>query len=65
MGSGTARLGLTLDLPYPTDLAGASRHVQQYVGERVAHLTGMRVTEVTLAIEHLAPAAGPEHRRVQ
>ncbi|MFI6149717.1 hypothetical protein [Streptomyces sp. NPDC051109] len=63
--SGTARLGLTLDLPYPTDLADASRQVQRYVSERVAHLTGMRITEVTLAIEHLVPAVGMEHRRVQ
>ncbi|MFD3538594.1 Asp23/Gls24 family envelope stress response protein [Streptomyces sp. NPDC058662] len=65
VGSGTARLGLTLDLPYPIDLARASREVQQYVSERVAHLTGMRVTEVTLAIEHLVPSGGQGDRRVQ
>ncbi|MFE2328759.1 Asp23/Gls24 family envelope stress response protein [Streptomyces sp. NPDC059385] len=65
VGSGTARLALTLDLPYPMDLARASRQVQQYVSERVAHLTGMRVTEVTLAIEHLVPSGGLEDRRVQ
>ncbi|MFJ3205703.1 hypothetical protein [Streptomyces sp. NPDC086989] len=64
-GSGTARLGLTLEMPYPTDLATASRRVQQYVAERVAHLTGMRITEVTLAIERLVPAPGLEHRRVE
>ncbi|KOY55123.1 Asp23/Gls24 family envelope stress response protein [Streptomyces sp. XY332] len=65
VGSGAVRLGLTLDLPYPADLAGVSRQLQQYVSERVAHLTGMRVTEVTLAIEHLIPADGLEDRRVQ
>ncbi|MGW7030464.1 Asp23/Gls24 family envelope stress response protein [Streptomyces xanthophaeus] len=65
VGSGTARLGLTLDLPYPADLAGVSRHLQDYVSERVSHMTGMRVTEVTLAIEHLIPADGLERRRVQ
>ncbi|MFB7467478.1 Asp23/Gls24 family envelope stress response protein [Streptomyces sp. NPDC056224] len=65
VGGGTARLGLTLELPYPIDLATASRHVQQYVSERVAQLTGMRVTEVTLSIDRLVPAGGPEHRRVQ
>ncbi|MFC9817169.1 Asp23/Gls24 family envelope stress response protein [Streptomyces virginiae] len=64
-GGGAARLRLTLDLPYPLDLAGAARHVQHYVSERVTRLTGMHVTEVTLAIEHLAAADGPEHRRVQ
>ncbi|MFC9585917.1 Asp23/Gls24 family envelope stress response protein [Streptomyces yangpuensis] len=65
VGSGTARLGLRLDLPYPLDLTRASRQVQQYVSERVAQLTGMRVTEVTLAIEHLVPSGGLEDRRVQ
>ncbi|MFD8411088.1 Asp23/Gls24 family envelope stress response protein [Streptomyces sp. NPDC059650] len=65
VGSGAARLALTLGLPYPADLAGASRHVQHYVSERVSHLTGMRVTEVTLAIEQLALAGGSQHRRVQ
>lgn len=62
---GSARLGLTLELPYPADLALASRGVQHYVSERVAHLTGMRVTEVTLAIERLVPGDGSERRRVQ
>ncbi|WP_327280987.1 MULTISPECIES: hypothetical protein [unclassified Streptomyces] len=65
VGSGSARLRLSVDLPYPTDLARASRQVQHYVSERVAHLTGIRVTEVTLAIERLVPADGLEHRRVQ
>ncbi|MFJ9079494.1 Asp23/Gls24 family envelope stress response protein [Streptomyces sp. NPDC102278] len=64
-GSGTARLGLTMDLPYPIDVADASRHVQRYVSERVAHLTGMRVTECTLDIAHLVPADGSDNRRVQ
>ncbi|MGW2441331.1 Asp23/Gls24 family envelope stress response protein [Streptomyces goshikiensis] len=62
---GSARLGLTVELHYPADLALASRGVQHYVSERVAHLTGMRVTEVTLAIERLVPADGSERRRVQ
>ncbi|MFE9633371.1 hypothetical protein [Streptomyces sp. NPDC006463] len=64
-GGGSARLGLTLELPYPIDLATASRQLQQYVTERVAHLTGMRITEVTLAIERLVPAEGLERRRVE
>ncbi|MGW7329255.1 Asp23/Gls24 family envelope stress response protein [Streptomyces sp. NPDC054840] len=65
VAGGAARLGLTLDLPYPVDLAGLSHRLRQDVGERVAQLTGMRVTEVTLAIEHLIPADGLEDRRVQ
>ncbi|MFF5447978.1 Asp23/Gls24 family envelope stress response protein [Streptomyces sp. NPDC012888] len=62
---GTARLGLTLELPYPADLARTCRAVQEHVSERVGELTGMRITEVTLVIEHLVLAGGPEHRRVR
>ncbi|MFE5675342.1 hypothetical protein ACFQ7B_20335 [Streptomyces erythrochromogenes] len=65
VASGSARLGLNMELPYPTDLAQASCHVQRYVSERVALLTGLRVTEVTLAIERLVPADGLASRRVQ
>lgn len=65
VAGGSARLGLNAELPYPSDLVLASRHVQHYVSERVAHLTGMRVTEVTLAIERLVPADGAQRRRVQ
>ncbi|MBT2511786.1 Asp23/Gls24 family envelope stress response protein [Streptomyces sp. ISL-98] len=61
---GAARLGLSLDLPYPINVAETSREVQHYVGERVGQLTGMRVTEVTLTIQHLVPSGGLEHRRV-
>ncbi|MFE9813119.1 Asp23/Gls24 family envelope stress response protein [Streptomyces sp. NPDC005548] len=64
-GSGTARIALTLDLPYPIDLARASGALQRYVRERVAQLTGMRITEVTVAIEHLIPPGGLDRRRVQ
>ncbi|MEU2181165.1 hypothetical protein [Streptomyces thermolilacinus] len=63
--SGSARLRLAVDLPYPADLATAAQQMQHYISERVAHLTGMRVTEVTLAVEHLVSAEGREHRRVQ
>ncbi|WP_308346832.1 hypothetical protein [Streptomyces sp. ISL-66] len=62
---GVARLGLSLDLPYPADLAVAARSVQQYVSERVSQLTGMRVSEVTLAVEHLVPSGDLQNRRVQ
>ncbi|MFD8789809.1 Asp23/Gls24 family envelope stress response protein [Streptomyces vinaceus] len=62
---GSARLKLSMEVPYPADLARTSLHVQHYVSERVAHLTGMSVTEVTLAVERLVPADGWEYRRVQ
>ncbi|MGW7316241.1 Asp23/Gls24 family envelope stress response protein [Streptomyces sp. NPDC054865] len=65
VGNDSTRLGLSVEFPYPTDLARTSREIQRYVGERVAHLTGMRITEVTLTIVRLVPADGPELRRVQ
>ncbi|WP_411103030.1 Asp23/Gls24 family envelope stress response protein [Streptomyces sp. cmx-4-9] len=64
-GDGAARLGLSIDLPYPSDLTGSALHVQEYVGARVSELTGMRVSEVTLVIEHLLPFRGMDDRRVQ
>lgn len=63
--AGSARLRLSLDLPYPIDIAEASRRVQRYVGERVAQLTGMRVTEVTVSIRHLVPTGGLKPTRVR
>jgi uncharacterized alkaline shock family protein YloU len=65
VSSGTARLALFLDLPYPIDIARVAREVQHYVGRRVAQLTGLRVTEVTLTIQHLIPSGGLKHRRVR
>ncbi|MEU3727195.1 Asp23/Gls24 family envelope stress response protein, partial [Streptomyces sp. NPDC031705] len=65
VGGGAARLALTVDLPYPADLARVSRQVRDHVRERVALLTGMRITEVTLVIEHLIPSGGLESRRVR
>ncbi|OEJ23367.1 hypothetical protein AR457_01305 [Streptomyces agglomeratus] len=65
VGSGSARLGLSIDLPYPIDIAHTARAVQRSVGERVARLTGMRVTQVTLTVENLIPSGGLERRRVQ
>ncbi|MER7982772.1 Asp23/Gls24 family envelope stress response protein [Streptomyces sp. NPDC095817] len=64
VGKGAARLALYLDLPYPVDLVDASRELQHYVSERVAQLTGLRVTEVTLTIQHLIPSGRLDHQRV-
>ncbi|KMO93453.1 Asp23/Gls24 family envelope stress response protein [Streptomyces roseus] len=64
-GNGTVRLSLSMNLPYPTDLATASRRVQQYVGEKVSRLTGMKVTEVSVVIEQLVASGGPRQGRVQ
>ncbi|MFB7669268.1 hypothetical protein ACFC1R_36050 [Kitasatospora sp. NPDC056138] len=49
----SARLRLSIALPYPFDLAAAGRAVQHQVARRVSQLTGLRVTEVTLDIRYL------------
>ncbi|WP_405719776.1 DUF6286 domain-containing protein [Streptomyces sp. NBC_01537] len=56
---GSARLSLSVDLPYPVDIAGACRPVRRDIAERVAWLTGMSVTEVALTVRRLVPAEKP------
>ncbi|MEU6084350.1 hypothetical protein [Streptomyces sp. NPDC047108] len=61
---GAARLGLTVELPYPIDIADASRRVQEHVAQRVAQLTDLRVTDVNLVIGRLVSVESQEGRRV-
>ncbi|MFD7612435.1 Asp23/Gls24 family envelope stress response protein [Streptomyces sp. NPDC059828] len=62
---GSARLSLSLDLPYPLDIASAAGRMRQAISERVAHLTGMNVSEVTLTVRRLVPADDSGRRRVR
>ncbi|MEU2157641.1 Asp23/Gls24 family envelope stress response protein [Streptomyces sp. NPDC019396] len=62
---GSARLSLSLDLPYPLDIAGAAGRIRRDISARVAHLTGMKVSEVTLTVRRLVPADGSGRRRVR
>ncbi|WNZ12610.1 hypothetical protein [Streptomyces sp. 11x1] len=54
----TARVRVTLGLPYPSDIGGQCAAVRRHVIERVGTLAGMRVTEVAVQVErlHLAHA---------
>ena len=56
---GTARLALSVDLPYPTDITLACRQLQREVAERVAHLTGLDISEVVLTVRRLIVAGRP------
>lgn len=60
---GTAQLAVSVDLPYPADIAVTCRQLQREIAERVAQLTGLDVRDVTLTIRRLATAGGPD--RVQ
>ncbi|MFF3564670.1 Asp23/Gls24 family envelope stress response protein [Streptomyces sp. NPDC002574] len=62
---GSARLALSLDLPYPLDLARTGSQMRDDIAERVARLTGLNVDEVTLTVRRLVPFEGPEGGRVR
>ncbi|MBC2866270.1 Asp23/Gls24 family envelope stress response protein [Streptomyces mexicanus] len=63
--TGSVRLHLTMDLPYPTDIPRVCERIQQDVAERVAQLTGLRVREVLLTVRRLVTAAGASRGRVR
>ncbi|MEU9443322.1 Asp23/Gls24 family envelope stress response protein [Streptomyces sp. NPDC048304] len=63
--TGSVRLHLTMDLPYPTDIPRVCERIQQDVAERVAQLTGLRVGEVLLTVRRLVTAADGSRGRVR
>ncbi|MEV6264428.1 hypothetical protein AB0M42_27285 [Streptomyces sp. NPDC051784] len=53
----TARVRVSLDLPYPCDIGHRCAAVRRRVTERVGALAGMDVPEVAVRIERLHPSA--------
>ncbi|MFF3765352.1 hypothetical protein ACFYYR_14865 [Streptomyces sp. NPDC001922] len=62
---GSVRLVLTLDLPYPIDIARASTEIQRHVTEQVVRLTGMSIDRVTLSVQQLVLAEDPASLRAR
>ncbi|RFC74583.1 Asp23/Gls24 family envelope stress response protein [Streptomyces sp. AcE210] len=60
---GTAQLALSVDLPYPTDIAATCGQLQREVAERVAQLTGLDISEVMLTVRRLVVAGRSAHVR--
>jgi uncharacterized alkaline shock family protein YloU len=60
---GSARLQVSLDLPYPIDIARTCGEIRSYITERVSYLTGMRIDDVTVSVHRLVP--GESLRRVR
>ncbi|QNP73488.1 Asp23/Gls24 family envelope stress response protein [Streptomyces roseirectus] len=54
-----ARVRVSLELDYPTDIAARCREVRRLVVERVRALVGMEVPEVAVTVERLHPAPVP------
>ncbi|WP_346176399.1 Asp23/Gls24 family envelope stress response protein [Streptomyces cuspidosporus] len=63
--TGSVRLRVAMDLPYPTDIARVCERIQQDVAERVAELTGLRVREVILTVRRLVIATEAGRGRVR
>ncbi|MFD7133777.1 Asp23/Gls24 family envelope stress response protein [Streptomyces sp. NPDC059894] len=63
--TGSVRLHLAVDLPYPTDIPHVSERLRHDVAERVTQLTGLRVREVTLTVRRLLTAADANRGRVR
>lgn len=63
--TGSVRLHLSMDLPYPTDLPHVCERIQHDVAERVAQLTGLEVGEIILTVRRLVTAVGANRGRVR
>jgi hypothetical protein len=62
--AGAVRLHLSMDLPYPADIAEVCERIRHDVAALVTRLTGLEVTEVTLTVRRLL-AAGADRGRVR
>ncbi|MFD5635663.1 Asp23/Gls24 family envelope stress response protein [Streptomyces sp. NPDC127077] len=63
--TGSVRLHLAMDLPYPTDIPHICERIQRDVAEQVTRLTGLEVGEVILTVRRLVTAAGGNRGRVR
>ncbi|GHG70931.1 hypothetical protein [Streptomyces griseocarneus] len=64
---GSARVRVSVELGYPTDIGARCRAVRRRVTERVRTLAGMEVPEVVITVErlHSAHAGRPGGERVR
>lgn len=63
--TGSVRLHLAMDLPYPTDIPHVCERIQHDVAKQVTQLTGLEVREVTLTVRRLVTAADASRGRVR
>nr|WP_189187779.1 Asp23/Gls24 family envelope stress response protein [Streptomyces albiflavescens] len=63
----SARVHISIELDYPSDIGGRCNAVRHHVAERVRALAGMEVPEVAVQVErlHLAPAPGAAQGRTR
>ncbi|MGW6918675.1 hypothetical protein ACWGB8_33380 [Kitasatospora sp. NPDC054939] len=54
----TVAVRVSVDLPFPIDLAAVAGTVRDGIAERLTTLTGTRVTGVTVVVDRLVPYPG-------
>lgn len=62
---GSARISVSVDLPYPTDIGQTCGEIRRYLAERVPHLTGLRIDHITVSVHRLVPSRSLGQGRVQ
>ncbi|MGP3946812.1 Asp23/Gls24 family envelope stress response protein [Streptomyces sp. 6N106] len=62
---GSVRLGVSLELPYPVDIARAGGEIRHYIAERVSHLTGLRIDGITVSVQRLVVGRSLRRGRVE
>lgn len=63
--SGNARIRLTVELAYPSDIGAVCAALRREVAHRVHSLTGMRVPEVAVEVQRLHPVVQAEDGGLQ
>ncbi|MGX1761644.1 hypothetical protein ACWIG5_32840 [Streptomyces lydicus] len=53
MHEDSARLKVSVDLPYPVDIARTCGEIRRYIAHRVSDLTGLRIDGVTISVQRL------------
>ncbi|MGW0821142.1 hypothetical protein [Streptomyces sp. NPDC002845] len=56
----TARVRVSVELGYPSDIGGRCAAVRRHVAQRVGTLAGMDVSEVAVEVERLHLVHGPD-----
>ncbi|WP_411135849.1 hypothetical protein [Streptomyces sp. C10] len=65
MHEGSARLKVSLDLPYPVDIARTCGEIRQYITDRVSHLTGLRIDDLTVSVQRLVSSESLRRGRAE
>ncbi|MEV6019179.1 MULTISPECIES: Asp23/Gls24 family envelope stress response protein [unclassified Streptomyces] len=63
--TGSVRLHLAMDLPYPTDIPHVCERIRRDVAEQVTRLTGLEVGEIILTVRGLVTTVGDNRGRVR